>query len=48
MIEETPGNQYIYFYTRNGKEFATPSLKVATRQSDANSEVFYQEINFHD
>jgi hypothetical protein len=48
MIEENEGSQYLYFYSRNGKEFATPSLKVATRQSDANSEVFYQEIIFHD
>lgn len=48
MIEEKNGVQYIYFYSRNGKEFATPSLKVATRQSDVNSEVFYQEIIIHD
>jgi hypothetical protein len=48
MIEEREGSQYIYFYTRSGKEYATPSLKVATRQSDANAEVFYQEIIFHD
>lgn len=48
MIEEKEGCQYVYFYSRSGKEYATPSLKVAYRQGDANTEVFYQEITLND
>lgn len=48
MIEELENVQYIYTYTRNGVEFVTPSLKVASNRVSEGEEIFYQEISFHE
>ena len=41
MEKET---HYIYTYTRDGQEYVTPSLKVASVMSGEDEPVFKQEI----